>query len=49
MVLGQRSFPEGTKIHERSGEFIVRVVELVYQAVKGQPVTGVDQLRARIM
>jgi hypothetical protein len=44
-----KSFREGTAIHARSKEYVVRIVELVYEAVKGQKIAGADQLRARIL
>jgi len=48
LVLEGRTFREGTKIHARSKEFIERIVNLAYESVKDQHITGAEQLSARI-
>src|SRR6266404_5821603 len=48
-IIEGKSFPEGTKIQERTEEFVQRVVDLTYNVLKGQPIKSPDTLRLRIV
>lgn len=48
-IIEGQSFREGTKIQQRTQEFVQRIVDQVYNALKGQSIKSPDQLRARIL
>src|SRR5260370_21725096 len=48
-IIEGKSFPEGTKIQERTEEFVQRVVDLTYNVLKSQPIKSPDTLRLRIV
>src|SRR5258706_3448578 len=48
-IIEGKSFSEGTKIQERTEEFVQRVVDLTYNVLKGQPIKSPDTLRLRIV